>query len=160
MKETGQAEESTEAPVPDSEPIAEEPVAAPEIPKEKAPRKKKGKHAAKHLTEEQEKVPEAAPEEQAHAADEFPVVRKELSELSEEELQVLEAVTRDGVTLSGIQSKIGKNMKRFVLLRALRVLIDSGHVGIVAKGRMELYQRITVEKMDTKLDEEKNKEVK
>jgi hypothetical protein len=41
-------------------------------------------------------------------------------------------------------------MKRFALLRALRVLIDSGYVGIIKKGRMDLYQKINVTKMDKK----------
>ena len=64
------------------------------------------------------------------------------------------------MTLSGIQSKVGKGMKRFILLRALRVLIDSGHVGITAKGRMELYQRITVQQMDETDNRKNRKEVK
>ncbi|MDD4307459.1 MAG: hypothetical protein PHU53_01450 [Thermoplasmata archaeon] len=92
--------------------------------------------------------------------DDLPVIKKTLDELSDDERQVLDAVSEEGMTVSGIQSKLGKHIKRFALLRALRVLIDSGHVGILTKGRLELYQKINVPKMDKTKHENKQKEVK
>jgi len=83
-----------------------------------------------------------------------------MSELSKEELEVLDAIGEGAMTLSGIQSKVGKHLKRFALLRALRVLIDSGHVGVTAKGRMELYHKITVQQMDESDNRKNKKEVK
>jgi hypothetical protein len=93
-------------------------------------------------------------------ADDFPVIQKALEDLSEDEKRVLESLSEDGMTVSGIQSKIGKDLKRFALLRALRVLIDSGHVGILTKGRLELYQRINVQKTEKNEREKSKKEVK
>lgn len=92
--------------------------------------------------------------------DDLPVIKKTLEELSDDERQVLDAVSEEGMTVSGIQSKLGKHIKRFALLRALRVLIDSGHVGILTKGRLELYQKINVPKIDKTKHENKQKEVK
>ena len=78
----------------------------------------------------------------------MPVISKKLEDLSDDERQVLDVMSKDGMTISGIQSKVGKSLKRFALLRALRVLIDSGYVGIITKGRMDLYQKINISKMD------------
>lgn len=102
---------------------------------------------------------DALPEETIRV-DDLPVIRKSLAELSEDEVHVLEAISEEGMTVSGIQSKVGKHIRRFALLRALRVLIDSGHVGILTKGRLELYQKINVQKMDKMKQENKQKEVK
>lgn len=113
-----------------------------------------------------EQAPEPIPEEPAREEppksleDELPIIRKTIGELSEEEKAVLGAISPEGMTVSGIQSKVGKGMKRFALLRALRVLIDSGHVGILTKGRLELYQRINVEQMDKTENSRSKKEVK
>jgi hypothetical protein len=106
-----------------------------------------------------EKVIEAMPEELVRI-DDLPVIKKTLAELSDDEIHVLNAISEEGMTVSGIQSKVGKHLKRFALLRALRVLIDSGHVGILTKGRLELYQKINVQKMDKMKQENKQKEVK
>jgi len=78
----------------------------------------------------------------------MPAITKKLEDLSDDERQVLDVISKDGMTISGIQSKVGKSLKRFALLRALRVLIDSGYVGIITKGRMDLYQKINISKMD------------
>ncbi|MBA3044906.1 MAG: hypothetical protein KKH41_07990 [Candidatus Thermoplasmatota archaeon] len=129
-------------------------------PEKPAPEKKKVKKA---LTPAEPETPKPEPEPEKKKPpidDEFPTEIKSLGELSEDEVSVLEIITEDGLTLSGIQSKVGRQMKRFALLRALRVLIDSGHVGIVPKGRMELYQKITVQQMDKKDNKKNKKEVK
>jgi predicted transcriptional regulator len=86
-------------------------------------------------------------------------VNRSLAELSEDEKKVLASITAQGVTVSAIQSKAGKGLKYAALLRALRNLIDSGYVGIVTKGKMTLYQKITVEKMDKQKNEENKTEV-
>lgn len=173
-KKAGKAEKARKGKRPKEAPI--EPPREPEVKEPDKPTgeavppgkpKRSKKKAEEPIVKEQpprERAPEPpAPEPDAdsgHIANGLPVVRKGLDELSEDELAVLQAVSQEGVTVSGIQSKVGKHMKRFALLRALRVLIDSGHVGIVTKGRMELYCRITVEKMDTKELGENGKEVK
>ena len=110
--------------------------------------------------EPKSKAPVPEPEPESAAIDDIPVVRKTMSELSKEELEVLDAIGEGAMTLSGIQSKVGKHLKRFALLRALRVLIDSGHVGVTAKGRMELYHKITVQQMDESDNRKNKKEVK
>jgi hypothetical protein len=92
--------------------------------------------------------------------DGLPVITKKLEDLSDDEYRVLDVMTNEGMTISGIQSKAGKGMKRFALLRALRVLIDSGYVGIITKGRMDLYQKLDVKKMDKMKKDKTNKEVK
>jgi hypothetical protein len=161
-------EEEPEEPVPEITPIPE-PEQLPEPEEEQGPRGRKKSKKAPEEPPEPEPAPkdepgkaseEAEPLPESQALDDIPIVRKSLSELSEDENQVLEAIGESSMTLSGIQSKVGKHMKRFALLRALRVLIDSGHVGISAKGRMELYHRITVEKMDIPIEEKRKKEVK
>ncbi len=101
----------------------------------------------------------AEPEEK-HVDDELPVITKSLEELSDDEKHVLDSMGKDGMSISGIQSKVGKDMKRFALLRALRVLIDSGYVEIITKGRMDLYKKINVKKIDKKEKEKDSKEVK
>ncbi|MFO7619035.1 MAG: hypothetical protein R6W91_05210 [Thermoplasmata archaeon] len=168
-------EESVESPEPAPEqaiePKSEDLIEPPEPEKKpaSASKKKKGKKKpAKQETDvpeqprdEPPESPEPVPDKGGSKAfDDLPVVKKSLSELSEDEHRVLDALTEDAMALSGIQSKVGKGMKRFELLRALRVLIDSGHVGIIAKGRMELYQKITVEKMYIPKEKKNKKEVK
>ncbi len=156
-------EEPEEAePAPEQEPIPE-PIAQPESISEpdEEPAHKGRKKARKESEEPKQKnEPDPAPEPEPTVTDDIPIIKKSLSELSDEEAQVLEAIGDGSVTLSGVQSKVGKHLKRFALLRALRVLIDSGHVGISTKGRMELYHRITVEKMDIPIEEKRKKEVK
>ncbi|MCK5024423.1 MAG: phage tail tape measure protein [Thermoplasmata archaeon] len=95
-----------------------------------------------------------------HVDDDLPFIIKKLEDLSDDERRVLNIMSEDGMTISGIQSKVGKDMKRFALLRALRVLIDSGYVGIITKGRTGLYQKINVTKMDKMNKNENSKEVK
>jgi hypothetical protein len=117
------------------------------------------------IKKEPEKEPPAVeisevPPEEPTRIDDLPVIRKTFAELSEDEVHVLDAISEEGMTVSGIQSKVGKHIKRFALLRALRVLIDSGHVGILTKGRLELYQKIKVQKMDKMKQENNQKEVK
>ena len=102
---------------------------------------------------------EVKPKEQ-HVDDELPVITKKLEDLSDDERAVLDVISKGGMTISGIQSKVGKSLKRFALLRALRVLIDSGYVGIITKGRMDLYQKINISKVDTKKQNKTQKEVK
>jgi hypothetical protein len=147
--------ETPQAPGP-AEPVEE----AAELPE--TPRKKGRKAPKEEVAETSEEQPEKErePDREGTISNDLPVVRKSLEELSDDEAEVLGVLTDQGLTVSGIQSKVGKHMKRFALLRALRVLIDSGHVGIVTKGRMELYCRVTVEKMDTKDIGEKETEVK
>ena len=109
------------------------------------------------------KEPAEAPkpvEKAAHVDDELQVITRKLEELTEDERNVLKVISRDGMSISGIQSKVGKDIKRFALLRALRVLIDSGYVGIITKGRMTLYQKINVKKMDKKNKDKIKQEVK
>ncbi|MCK5397865.1 MAG: hypothetical protein KAJ33_06435 [Thermoplasmata archaeon] len=109
------------------------------------------------------KEPAEAPkpvEKAAHVDDELPVITRKLEDLTEDERNVLKVISRDGMSISGIQSKVGKDIKRFALLRALRVLIDSGYVGIITKGRMTLYQKINVKKMDKKNKDKIKQEVK
>lgn len=159
-------DEEPEEPVPEVIPVPEP---LPEPREEPAPKgRKKSRKTPEERPEPQEQpapksekkpAPEE-PEPESQALDDIPILRKSLSELSEEESQVLEAIGDGTVTLSGVQSKVGKHLKRFALLRALRVLIDSGHVGISTKGRMELYHRINVEKMDIPIEEKRKKEVK
>ena len=92
--------------------------------------------------------------------DALPVITKKLEDLSDDERQVLNVISKDGMTISGIQSKVGKSLKRFALLRALRVLIDSGYVGIITKGRMDLYQKINFSKMDKTKQNKSKQELK
>ncbi|MDO9537150.1 MAG: hypothetical protein Q7J68_02405, partial [Thermoplasmata archaeon] len=142
--------------------IAEAVVSAPEKkpqkveePKTLEPKKPETKQAIK--TEPAEEPEKVAVKEETIIEDELPIIQKKMDELTEDELHVLNAMSGDAMTMSGVQSKVGKHMKRFALLRALRVLIDSGYVGIIAKGRMELYQKIKVQQMD-KMDNKKNKQ--
>ncbi len=121
---------------------------APEVEK-KVPEKKKKDEAKK----EAEKEP---PKEDIVP----PSVIKSLEELTEDEQRVLEVITEDGLTRSGIQSRVGKDMNYTAVLRALRILIDSGYVGIVTKGRLTLYQKIKVEQMGKPKKDENKKEVK
>lgn len=147
---------------------------------EKAPPKKKEKKVEPEIdvkpekpekAEEPVKPKEAEPEEPpTESAEEVlepieeditvPTVIKALNELSDDERLVLEMITEEGLTRSGIQSKVGKDTNYTAVLRALRVLIDSGYVGIVTKGRLTLYQKIKVEKIDKPEKEKNNKEVK
>jgi len=143
------APEPAPEPIPGAKSAEEPPKEAPA--KSEKPKGKKPRHEKSEPPKEERAKP---------ADDELPVIKKALEELSEDERTVLNVISADGMTLSGIQSKVSKSMKRFALLRALRVLIDSGHVGILTKGRMELYQKLTVEQLDTKNKERSKKEVK
>ena len=116
---------------------------------------KKEEKPSEILEKSEEKKP--AETKESHVEDELPVITKKLEDLSEDERQVLNVISREGMSISGIQAKAGKGVKRFALLRALRVLIDSGYVGIITKGRMDLYQKINVKKMD-KMKQNKNKQ--
>jgi hypothetical protein len=89
-----------------------------------------------------------------------PTSTKKLEELTEEEKRILDVITEDGLSRSGIQSKVGKDITYTTVLRALRILIDSGYVGIVTKGRLTLYQKIKVEEMGKSKKEENKMEVK
>ena len=125
------------------------------------PTGKSGKESKKpnSLTEETT-APEKSESKEEHVDDGLPVITKKLEDLSDDEYRVLDVMTNEGMTISGIQSKAGKGMKRFALLRALRVLIDSGYVGIITKGRMDLYRKLDVKKMDKMKKDKTNKEVK
>lgn len=174
-----EADPKESAPVPESKPeTAEEPKPKKKGKKAKGKKEKSRKETAwvdepkpEAISEEpapEEPAPpqEPAPKESAKEGpgkgieDDLPVIKKPLGDLSEDEKKVLDVISVEGMTVSGIQSKIGKGMKRFALLRALRVLIDSGHVGILTKGRLELYQRINVEQMDKTDNSRSKKEVK
>ena len=127
---------------------------------EKKPKKEEKKEPVEKKEKAQPKKEAEKPEkkepEEKHIDDELPVISKKLEDLSDDEKRVLDVISEGGMTISGIQSKVGKDLKRFALLRALRVLIDSGYVGIIRKGRMDLYQKINVKKMD-KMKQNKNK---
>ena len=144
-KEKPEPEKPVEEMEPEVSKEPEEPVEPKEPDPEKAPDKKP------------KKEPEKEPEEPEIS---IPTESKGLDELSEEERMVLEAITEDGLTRSGIQSKVGKDLNYTTVLRALRVLIDSGYVGIVTKGRLTLYQKISVKEMDKPEKEKNKKEVK
>ena len=134
-------------------------------PEEKTPKKadkkdpliSKKKDPKEQKKEEKSEKKKPAEPKESHVDDELPVITKKLEDLSEDERQVLSVISREGMSISGIQAKAGKGIKRFALLRALRVLIDSGYVGIITKGRMDLYQKINVKKMD-KMKQNKNKQ--
>ena len=133
----------------------------PKAEKKKAEKKSEPEKAKPEPKAEKKKV-EDKPEEpkEEHVDDVMPAITKKLEDLSDDERQILDVISKDGMTISGIQSKVGKSLKRFALLRALRVLIDSGYVGIITKGRMDLYQKINITKMDKKKQNNTPKEVK
>jgi len=136
---------------PKAEKKKEEKTQVKEIKDPKKEEKKPASSSKKEISPSKEEAKEK------HVDDALPVITKKLGDLSEDERRVLDAMTKEGMTISGIQSKVGKSLKRFALLRALRVLIDSGYVGIIRKGRMDLYQKINVKKMD-KTKQNKNKQ--
>ncbi len=154
-KETRKPEPKKEEPKPKKEAKPEKATKTPD-PKKEAPNSKK---EAKPEKEAKRPEKEVKPKEE-HVDDALPVITKKLEDLSGDERQVLNVISKEGMTISGIQSKVGKSLKRFALLRALRVLIDSGYVGIITKGRMDLYQKINVTKMDKKKQNKTEMEVK
>ncbi len=153
-KEKKAAEKKEPAKAPDKKPEKKKVLEKKAPEEKKAPPKKKTEEIK---AAEKKDEPKAEEKKEPEEKTETPEVKKTLDELSEDERKVLEVMTPDGLTISGIQSKVGKGLKYTAVLRALRVLIDSGHVGIITKGRLTLYQSISVKKME-KPEKGKNKQ--
>lgn len=143
-----------------------EPPKAEPVPEEKEKARSEEKEELTPKDRPKEEGPEDTPKEKPPAKEKpkeeeivVPDITKSLAELSDDEKHVLNVITDEGLTRSGIQSKVSKDMNYTRVLRALRVLIDSGYVGILTKGRLTLYQKIKVEKMDKPEKENNKKEV-
>ncbi len=116
--------------------------------KEPVPAKKKEKPRKEAVREgKEEKSEEALPS-------------KTMEELDETEMKVYSAISKDGITLPNLKKKVEKDVKYTAVLRALRVLLDSGLVEAVTRGRNTFYQKINVKKTDKTGKKEIKQEVK
>lgn len=86
--------------------------------------------------------------------------KKTLGDLTKDEKLVYDAIPEAGITLPNLRKNVEKDVKYTVVLRTLRVLIDSGLIDVKARGRHTMYHKINVTKKE-KTDKNKNrKEVK
>ncbi len=85
---------------------------------------------------------------------------KTLEDLDDAEKKVLSAISSSGITLPNLKKAVAKDVKYTVVLRALRVLLDSEFVEAVTQGRHTVYQKINVKKMDKTGKKKDKQEVK
>ncbi len=85
---------------------------------------------------------------------------KTMKDLDDSEKKVLDAIPTSGITLANLKKTVAKDVKYTVVLRALRVLLDSGLAEATTQGRHTVYQKINVKKMDKTGKKKDKQEVK
>ena len=133
--------------------------AKPEDKPDAKPEKKKPAQDGGTTAQAKKPKKEAKPQKEVSKDEEAPP-SKTMEELDEIEIKILNAIPKDGITLPNLKKKVSKDVKYTAVLRALRVLLDSGLVEAVTKGRNTLYQKIKIKKTDKTGKKEIKQEVK
>ena len=95
-----------------------------------------------YIPSEEEAIVAEEAEERAEMPVEERAEVKTLEELNEIERKVLETISEETPTLNRIRKELADEMKYTDVLKALKVLLDSGHVTVTTRGRHTIYQRV------------------